>query len=148
MIVVLVHHADAVGGEIDAERPLSSLGRIQAETLAREASLAAIKPAAIWHSGKLRARQTAEFFWRLCNPIAEFKMVRGLRPDDSTAWIRDVLYGEDRDILLVSHMPLLPALARDLAPTSTAFPLNGFVVLERRGERQYVERRRAGPSVV
>lgn len=147
MTVVLVHHANALDAPIDAERPLSALGRAQAESLAREAAAAAIKPDAIWHSGKLRARQTAEYFWRACNPLAEFKMVRGLRPDDPAAWMRDVLYGEARDILLVSHMPLLPALTRTLLPALTEFPLNGFVVLERTGEREYVERRRAIPQV-
>lgn len=147
MIVVLVHHADALGADIDPERPLSAMGRTQADALARELAAMSIRPEAIWHSGKLRARQTAEFFWRACNPAAEFKMVRGLRPDDSTAWMRDMLYGEHRDVLIVSHMPLLPELARVLAPETLDFPVNGFVVLEREGERDYVERRRATADV-
>lgn len=147
MTVVLVHHADAVAAHVDAERPLSALGRAQAESLANDATALAIRPEVIWHSGKLRARQTAEYFWRACNPMAEFKMVRGLRPDDSGVWMRDVLYGENQDVLLVSHMPLLPALARLLTPEFLSFPLNGFVVLERTGEREYTERQRAIPRV-
>src|SRR5438093_13777823 len=105
MTVILAHHADAVGPGVDPQRPLSATGRAQAEWLAEQARAAAFAPAAIWHSGKLRARQTAEAFYRLCNPFAEFKMVRGLLPDDPPEIIRDVLIGEERDILLVGHMP-------------------------------------------
>ena len=78
-----VHHADAVGPDVDPQRPLSpTLGRTQAAALAERVKAAGFKPASIWHSGKLRARQTAESFLQACNPFAEFRMVRGLRPDD------------------------------------------------------------------
>jgi phosphohistidine phosphatase len=145
--VVLVHHADAVGPHEDAARPLSERGRRQAEQLAAAAALAGIKPAAIWHSGKLRARQTAEAFWRHCNPFAEFKMVRGLRPEDSASVARDLIEIEDRDLLLVSHMPLLPELARALRPAGEPIPLNGLIALERTAEGLYVERWRRAPDV-
>jgi phosphohistidine phosphatase len=140
--VVLVHHADAVGPDVDPQRPLSSRGQRQAAALASAAHDAGIRPAAIWHSGKLRARQTAEAFLRHSNPAADFRMVRGLRPDDPPEWIRDAVEAEDREILLVSHMPPLPALLRLLAPEAGTFPLNGLVVLARRGPRSYEERLR------
>jgi len=130
MFLFLVHHADAVGPEIDPQRPLSSVGLAQAEHVARQAQAKGARPDLIWHSGKLRARQTAEAFYRLCNPFAEFRMVRGLRPDDSPEIVRDALLGETRDLLLVSHWPLLPALAAELAPSLPEFPLHGIVALE------------------
>lgn len=142
MMVILVHHADALGPHLDPMRPLSIVGSEQAASLAARAAAEAIKPAAIWHSGKLRSRQTAEHYWRACNPFAEFKMVRGLRPEDPIEWMRDELEGEDRDVMLVGHMPHLPALARALCPGIEEFPLHGFVVLERVGPRAYVERSR------
>jgi phosphohistidine phosphatase len=141
--VVLVHHADAVGPDVDPQRPLSSLGRAQSVALATRACESGIRPDAIWHSGKLRARQTAEAFYRTCNPSADFRMMRGLRPDDPPGWMRDMLDGDNRDLLLVSHMPLLPALLRALTGEAADFPLNGFVVLERDGEGRYAERCRA-----
>ena len=72
MIVVLVHHGDAVGPDVDPRRPLSTRGLQQVERLARDASARGTRPQVVWHSGKLRARQTAEAFWRTCNALAAF----------------------------------------------------------------------------
>jgi phosphohistidine phosphatase len=146
MHVFLVHHAIAVGADVDTQRPLSSVGQEQAASLAAMASDKHVVPAAIWHSGKLRARQTAEAFWRTCNPFAEFRMVRGLRPEDPPDWMRDALEGEERDVLLAGHMPHMAALATVLAG-SVNFPINGMIALERVGPRRYEERWRLTPPV-
>ena len=82
-MVFLVHHADAVSPDVDAQRPLSERGRMQAERLAAESARRGVKPEVVWHSGKLRARQTAEALWRACNPLAEFSATRGLQPNDA-----------------------------------------------------------------
>jgi len=126
--VLLVHHADAVSPVVDTQRPLSAVGRDQAALMAEQAKARGFEPAAIWHSGKLRARQTAEPFLRL-SPFAQFKMVRGLLPEDPAEMMRDTLKGEDRDLILVGHMPSMPALAHLLAG-SDAFPAHGIVALE------------------
>lgn len=131
MRVCLVHHADAVGPAEDPLRPLSELGHRQAQEMAGHTRDAGFVPAVIWHSGKLRARQTAEAFLRACNPFAEFRMVRGLRPDDPPEWLRDELAAEDRDVLLAGHMPNIARLAHALAPQSEPFPAHGVVVFER-----------------
>jgi phosphohistidine phosphatase len=130
MNVYLVHHAEAVSPLVDASRPLTSRGRLQAEWLAKEAKNAGVHPAAIWHSGKLRARQTAEAFLVACNPFASFRMVRGLLPDDPVMWVADALELEDADVMVVGHMPHLPALAARLLPSSELFPLHGLVWME------------------
>lgn len=147
MLVGLVHHADAVPAHVDAARPLSARGRLQAEQLAAQAHTRGLKPAAIWHSGKLRARQTAEAFWRLCNPFADFRMVKGLRPEDPPAIARALIDLESRDVLLVSHLPLLPALARELSPAIEGVPVNGLVVVERGEDGRYAERWRGVPAL-
>jgi phosphohistidine phosphatase len=139
MNIVLVHHADAVGPGVDPQRPLSRLGLAQAEWLAKQAHERGVKPAAIWHSGKLRARQTAEAFWRTCNPFASFRLVRGLRPEDPPVWMRDLLAVEEQDVLLVGHMPHLPELLRELTG-SDAFPAHGLVWLERREDGTFEEK--------
>jgi phosphohistidine phosphatase len=131
MTLYLVHHAHALGPHVDAQRRLSAEGLAHAERLAAEAHAAGVSPATIWHSGKLRARQTAEAFLRRCNPSATFRMVRGLRPEDSPAGLREVLAAETADLMIVSHMPLLPALASMLYPAVGEFPLHGLVALER-----------------
>jgi phosphohistidine phosphatase len=142
-VIYLVHHADAVGPDIEPQRPLSAAGRAHAEALASDAARRGVKPAVIWHSGKLRARQTAEPFLRLCNPLAEFSAIRGLQPDDPPGWVRDLVAGENREVLLVGHMPNLPRLLTLLVNGSESptlsFPLHGAVALEPAGER-WIER--------
>ena len=130
----LLHHADAVGPQIDPQRPLSEAGAAHAHALAGRAKAAGCAPAAIWHSGKLRARQTAEAFLRTCGPFAEFKMVRGLLPEDLPQHARDLVTGEPRDVLLAGHMPNLREVLRTLLPTAGEFPLHGVVALETHDE--------------
>jgi phosphohistidine phosphatase len=129
--IVLVHHAEAVGPDLDPEQPLSPRGRTQAEALAERVRAAGLVPDAIWHSGKLRARQTAERFLRVCNPLADFKTVRGLRPDDPASLMQHELDAESRGVLVVSHMPIVRDLVALLSPASAPFPLHGLVVLMR-----------------
>ena len=93
-LLVLVHHGDAVGPDVDPMRPLSSVGRAATDRLAAAAAKRGVKPDVIWHSGKLRARQTAELFWKACNPFAPLTAERGLLPDDPPQWMRDRLTGE------------------------------------------------------
>jgi phosphohistidine phosphatase len=135
--VYLVHHANAVSPVVDAQRPLSPRGLAQARDLAERAKAIGCAPAAIWHSGKLRSRQTAEAFYRACNPMAEFKMILGLRPDDPPQHVRDLLIGEARDVLMVGHMPSIPEILRTLTNGAQSdFPLNSMIALERNGDSE------------
>jgi phosphohistidine phosphatase len=139
-MVYLVHHADAVGPDVDTQRPLSTAGRAHADRLAADAAARGVKPLAIWHSGKLRARQTAEAFWRACNPLAEFAAIRGLQPDDPPNEIATLLAGEVRNVMLVGHLPSLPRLLQALlgrreGEPSASFPQHGLVALEADGAK-------------
>lgn len=138
-MIYLVHHSEAVGPEVEPQRPLSAAGRIHAEALAAAAVARGVKPEVIWHSGKLRARQTAEPFLRLCNPLAEFAAIRGLQPTDSPGSIKDLVTGETREILIVGHMPNLPRVLTLLVTGAESpplsFPLHGAIALEATGER-------------
>jgi phosphohistidine phosphatase len=129
----LVHHGDAVGPDVDTRRPLSARGQKDVTRVAADAAARGAKPAVVWHSGKLRARQTAEACWRACNPFAEFSAMRDLQPDDPPAWMRDRLRGETRDVLIAGHFPHLPGLLTLLlaphADRVPAFPQHGMVAL-------------------
>jgi phosphohistidine phosphatase len=134
-MLVLVHHSDAVGPEMDPQRPLSVEGRQHAARLAAEAAARGVRPEVIWHSGKLRARQTADAFRSACNPSAQFSAIRGLQPTDPPEWMRDRLIGDGRQILITGHFPSLPRLLRLLVTGATdggadEFPLHGLVALE------------------
>jgi phosphohistidine phosphatase len=130
-------------------RPLSDRGRVEVDMLARKAAGRGVKPDIIWHSGKLRARQTAEAYWKRCNPLASFAAARGLQPTDPINWIVDAIAGEPKHILLAGHMPHLPRLlgrltTGDADAMPAEFPLNGVVALEE-VEGKWVERWRLRP---
>lgn len=140
MFLYLVHHGDAVGPEVDPQRPLSTRGRMMVDLLAGQAAARGARPDVVWHSGKLRARQTAEAYWRACNALADFSARRGLQPTDPPAWIGDLLAGETRTVMLVGHMPnigrvLRLLLGEDPDMSSVSFPLNGAVALRKDGDR-------------
>jgi phosphohistidine phosphatase len=137
MVLFLVHHGDAVGPDVDPRRPLSPEGQAEVGRLAAQAAALGAKPAVVWHSGKLRAKQTAEAFWRACNALAEFSATRDLQPDDPPQWMRDRLRMETRDILIAGHFPYLPRLLALLVTggeAGVAFPEHGVVALETRDE--------------
>ena len=139
MILYLVHHGDAVGPAVNTQRPLSVAGREQVERLAADAAGRGAHPLVVWHSGKLRARQTAEEFWRQCNALAEFSATRDLQPDDPPHWFADRVKGETRDILIAGHYPHLPRLLQLMTSGSAgssrgSFPQHGVVALESRDE--------------
>ncbi|MCY4027048.1 MAG: hypothetical protein OXH75_12140 [Acidobacteria bacterium] len=131
-MIYLVHHGEAVPADVDAQRPLTRAGLGAVERLARETARRGAAPVEVWHSGKLRARQTGEAFRRACNARAAFTMVRGLRPADPSDILADRLAGETRDLLLVGHMPLIARLLRRLLARADErpFPPHGIVALE------------------
>jgi len=132
MHLFLVHHGDAVGPEVDPRRPLSTAGQLAVTRAAADAAARGARPSVVWHSGKLRARQTAEAFWRACNALAEFSATRDLQPEDPPEWIRDRLRGESRDVLIAGHYPHLPRLLALLTGRGSApvtFPQHGVVAL-------------------
>jgi phosphohistidine phosphatase len=128
--LLLVHHAEAVAHEDDSRRPLSERGQAQAERGASEAAARGARPWVVWHSGKLRARQTAMAFWRACNALAEFSASADLQPTDPASRMRDRLRGEHRDLLIAGHFPHLPRLLSLLVNRDTSFPQHGVVALE------------------
>ena len=132
MRLYLIHHGVAVGSEEDARRPLSAAGLAGAARVAAKSAALGAKPDVVWHSGKLRAKQTAQEFWRACNALAEFSASRDLQPDDSPQWMRDRLRGETRDIAIAGHFPHLPRLLALLVTGGEGgveFPMNGVVAL-------------------
>jgi phosphohistidine phosphatase len=132
MHLFLVHHGEAVGPDIDPRQPLSPVGRANVDRVAALAAARGANPLVVWHSGKLRARQTAEAYRRACNALAEFSATKDLQPDDPPQWIRDRLRAESRDIMIAGHFPHLPRLLELLVSggeAGAAFPQHGIVAL-------------------
>ncbi len=133
MRLYLVHHGEALDPATDPQRPLSTGGWAHGQRMAAEATRLGMKPDVLWHSGKLRAKQTAQIFWQTCNPLAGVKAVRGLQPGDPPAWVCDRLSGEEADLAIVGHLPHLARALETLASHdgSRQFPPHGVVALDR-----------------
>ena len=75
MRLYLVQHGEALPKQVDPERPLSERGRSDVARVADFLKGAGIRVTRVAHSGKTRARQTAELlasFVRRLAPDADF----------------------------------------------------------------------------
>ncbi len=129
MTLLLIHHAEATSPYEDPQRPLTEAGHQHALRLAELVKLRGLVPAKIWHSGKLRGRQTGHAFLQGCAPFASFTMVKGVSPDDAPETAVIAIQRESSDLAIVGHWPHLPALLRLLAPASAPMPQHGAVAL-------------------
>jgi phosphohistidine phosphatase len=140
MAVYLVQHGLAKNKEEDPARPLSAAGRAEVERVARAAAAAGVRPAAIFHSGKTRAQQTAEIFAAQVNPAQGVHAVEGLDPRDEPERTRERVEQADEPLMLVGHLPHLSRLASLLLADTpereiVAFRNAGVVCLERQDGR-------------
>lgn len=140
MRLYLVQHGSARPKEEDPERPLTEGGA--AEVVRVAAHLAARYPRSlvrIVHSGKTRARQTAEL---LAERFADATVeeAEGLAPmDDAEVWAEPLAEEETDGTVLVGHLPHLSRLAGlllagDADRAVVGFRNAGIVCLERDGD--------------
>jgi phosphohistidine phosphatase len=138
MNLYLLQHAQARSKEEDPERSLSDAGRRELEkTIAFLDRYRPVTVARIFHSGKTRARQTAEALREGLHPPAGISEAEGLNPTDDVSRWAFRLKGETENIMLVGHLPHLSRLAALLIGGQTAgevvaFRNAGVVCLNRR----------------
>ncbi|MBU0728160.1 MAG: phosphohistidine phosphatase SixA [Proteobacteria bacterium] len=137
MKVYLLQHGEAMPKEKDLRRPLSYKGieeiRKVIAFLAKNIDLS--QTVNVYHSGKLRAQQTADAFageLSLAPPLE----IAGLLPlDDPQIWASR-LNASDEDTMLVGHLPHLARLAAllisgDQEKEILRFRMGGVAALER-----------------
>ncbi len=131
----LVQHGKAKSENEDPERPLTDQGVDDVARVARHAvEQLGVRAARVVHSGKTRARQTAEIWDGLLH--ADVEQADALAPnDDPTTWL-ERLDAEADDVLLVGHLPFLARLATLLLTGVSEHPVvrfrqGGLVGLER-----------------
>ena len=110
ILLYVVRHGKAKPKDEDPERSLTQTGRDEVIKMAAWAASVGIRVDEIRHSGKTRARQTAELFaQRLGMPSPQ--STTGLGPNDDVGPLADSLRDENRCIMLVGHLPFLERLA-------------------------------------
>ena len=110
MELYLSQHAKAKSKEEDPRRHISAEGRHETERVARAAATAGIRVDAIWHSGKLRARQTAEIFAEALEPVNGIHEQDWLGPLDDPRTAVEAARETEEAVLMVGHLPHLSRL--------------------------------------
>ena len=114
-VVVLVRHGGAMSKEEDPRQPLSAAGREHVEKVAGLVAGIGLDLEEIRHSGKERARETAEIFAERVGVTPDrVREASGLNPKDDVEVIADQLETEDRSVALVGHLPFMGLLASRL----------------------------------
>jgi len=129
----LVQHGKTYPKEVDPERRLSEEGVRETESVARRARALEVKVREIWHSGKTRARMTAEIFSEYLG-VDELIEKENLAPLDDPRPIYEELMNIDYDVMVVGHLPHLSKLLSMLLHVDTEvlrFKYSHLLALER-----------------
>jgi phosphohistidine phosphatase len=153
MDLYLVQHAEAKKEDEDPARPLSDKGVADITRVAQAALPLLHGIDTVFHSGKLRARQTAEILARHVEPAGGIRETDGLAPLDDPALWAERLKGMDRPVILVGHMPHLEKLSLSLLTAEkdramATFTMGGMLCLRRDDEGTWTVGWRVTPGEV
>lgn len=132
MKLFLVQHGDALAKDVDSDRALSDQGE---KYVARMAVFlkGKVNPNKIIHSGKTRARQSAEILAQTLAANITPEAVSGADPNDPVAPFAKKLEESDGNLLFVGHLPFLSKLVSQLTTAHsgafTDFHPGGMVCL-------------------
>ena len=141
MKLYLIQHGEAKSEAEDPERSLTARGQKEAMAVSKMAGGLQIRPSKIYHSGKLRAKQTAEIIanaLRISDSLVQ--SAQGLNPnDDIHAWTERISK-EKEDLMLVGHLPFLEKLTSfllcgDENARLVSFRYGAIVCLDQKGDK-------------
>jgi phosphohistidine phosphatase len=110
MKVYLVRHGEAVSSQFDPQKPLSKQGFADVRKVASLIKPLGISVEHVWHSGKLRAAQTAKILAGAVVVEKDCSEHKDLGPNDDITIIADELEAYDTDLTVVGHLPFLAYL--------------------------------------
>ena len=113
-----MRHGEA-GGTYNGEEPsLSVRGESEVDIIGKALSSYDVQINRIYHSGKLRARQTAEIVKNKLGTDIPISGREGLKPNDSAAIFAEGITEIQEDTLIVGHLPFMAKLAAYLLTTA------------------------------
>jgi phosphohistidine phosphatase len=148
----LVQHGDALAKEVEADRPLSPRGHDDVRRMAVFLS-GKLRPARVCHSGKTRARQTAELLAEALAPGCVIEALSGIAPKDPVVPLVGRLAELGDELLVVGHLPFLAKLAtvlvtgREQSPVVDCRP-GSILCLFSSGDGQWVIQWMIRPELV
>ena len=136
MFLYLVQHGDAKKEEEDPSRPLSVRGIEDVKKITSFLSRLDIPIDEVLHSGKLRARQTAEIIADSLNITKGVSETEGLAPLNEPILWAEKLKTKTHSLMLVGHLPHLGKLSSFLLSGNKeksiiAFKMGGVVCMKR-----------------
>ncbi|WP_163337725.1 phosphohistidine phosphatase SixA [Desulfopila sp. IMCC35008] len=143
MAIYLVQHGLSLSENEDSERSLSGQGVADVRLIGGVACNYKVVVDTIFHSGKKRARQTAELLAEFLNPKNGCSKRDGLGPMDDVISFADELHC-DSDMMFVGHLPFMEKLVSVLITGSSdykpfKFQNGGIVCLDRDGDGWHVK---------
>ncbi|MEO0263154.1 MAG: phosphohistidine phosphatase SixA [candidate division WOR-3 bacterium] len=143
-IFFLVQHGEAKPEIEDPERHLTDKGKEESEKVANFLLKINLKPDIIIHSGKIRAKETAEIFSKILNPEKGVIQGENLSPlDDPEFWAKRLKIEKDK-IMLVGHLPHLSKLTSLLLINNKnkeiiKFRYSSCLIISREDENFYIK---------
>ena len=139
MEVYLVQHGESKPESADSQRPLTDKGRADVEYVALYIAGLGLQVTRIFHSSRLRAKQTAEIFAQHLVPAPTILEHKGLGPSDDPHQTKRLIQEEEKSLMLVGHLPHLSRLASLLILDDTEkevvrFSMGGVVCLGQSGD--------------
>ena len=137
MRVYFIQHGKAVDEKTNPQRPLSEEGVKETEKMASLlASPGLIKIARIYHSVKLRSKQTAEILSNHLKPAVGLQQLEEIKPNDAPEELALVLNNVNEDVMVAGHMPHLSRtvsmlLTGDADAMPAYFSNSGVICLEK-----------------
>ena len=144
MEVYLVQHGESRPESEDSQRPLNDKGRAEVEYVALYIAGFGLQVARIFHSSRLRAKQTAELFAQHLVPAPTVLEQKILGPSDDPHQTKRLIQEEEKSLMLVGHLPYLSRLASllilgDPEKEVVRFTMGGIVCLGKSGDGWLVD---------
>ncbi|MBW1961759.1 MAG: phosphohistidine phosphatase SixA [Deltaproteobacteria bacterium] len=109
MALYLVQHGKSLPKEVDPDQGLSKEGISEVKRIADLAKQHSVKVSRIQHSGKTRARHTAEIFAEALGSGKSISERSGINPLDDVTTIAASLNAAE-NLMLVGHLPFMERL--------------------------------------
>lgn len=115
MRVYLIRHGEATPEKADnTDYPLSEKGKEDIRHIATFLAKQPLEIKHIFHSGILRAKETAEMIAKKINFNGEIEVYTEMQPYDSISTLASMVNQASEDIIIVGHMPFLGLLLSKL----------------------------------
>lgn len=128
MKIYLVQHGECELIGSHSEQTLNETGKRDIQHLANFLSKKKLQVSHLYHSEKVRARETAEILLSGITSLNGIELLPGINPMDSVIPIVKQINGWNEDVLIVGHLPFM---TKCVAKLITDDENNSVVIFER-----------------